>query len=402
MTQAPPREAANAAAPPVPADVPGRVLHALAPALVYLAVRQVGLLVLAWMSSANGVSVLDALTSWDGQWFLGLAAGGYGEVPGELTDASGRRLPETPLAFFPGYPAAIAAVALLPGVGEIGAALAVSTVSGVALAYGLMRLAGCLAEGSPEFRYRAGLLLVMLVAAAPMGVAFSMAYSEALFCALAVWALVGLLRGQWLLAGTCCAAAGLVRPTAGPLVAAIGLAAVVAVARRRAGWRVWAGAALAPLGLLGYLGYVAARTGELGGWFALQRRGWDSAFDGGVSTLRFSRDALASAGSVLGVVTVALLAGAVVLLVACAGQWWRTPAWPLLVYAVGVLAMDLGSNGLMNSKARLLLPAFVLLVPVAVGLARRRPVTASVTTAAVVLASAWFGGYALTVWPYAI
>ena len=42
-------------------------------------------------------------------------------------------------------------------------------------------------------------------------------------------------------------------------------------------------------------------------------------------------------------------------------------AWPLVLYGTLVLAMDLGANGLMNSKARLLLPAFTLLIPAAIG-----------------------------------
>jgi hypothetical protein len=83
-------------------------------------------------------------------------------------------------------------------------------------------------------------------------------------------------------------------------------------------------------------------------------------------------------------------------------EWGRGAAWPLLVYAAIVLTMCLGSNGLMNSKARLLLPAFVLLLPVAVGLARRRTAPVVLTLVAVVAFGAWFGGYAVTVWPYAI
>jgi hypothetical protein len=134
----------------------------------------------------------------------------------------------------------------------------------------------------------------------------------------------------------------------------------------------------------------------------LQRQGWDSGFDGGRATLRFAGRVLTTAPSVLEVATVWLLAGALVLLVLCALDWRRGPAWPLLVYAAVVLALDLGSNGVMNSKARLLLPAFVLLLPVAIGLARRRPMMLACTLATLAAFSAWFGSYALTVWPYAI
>jgi hypothetical protein len=375
-----------------------RVSALLAPALVYLTIRQVSLLVLVWMSTAIGVSTRSALTSWDGAWFLSLAAGGYDGVPAGMVDAFGERTAQTSLAFFPGYPALVAAVSWVSGVGVTAAAFVVSAGAGVAAAYGLVRLAETVPHGSR----RAGLVLVALFAAAPMSIVLSMTYSEALFCALAIWCLFGLLRRQWLLAGVCSAAAGLVRPTAAALVAAVALAGLVAVVRGQDGWRPWLAALVAPSGLIGYLAFVAARTGRWDGWFALQRQGWESRFDGGRATLRFTGRVLTTAPSVLELVTVWLLAGALVLLVLCVLDWWRDPAWPLLVYAATVLAMDLGCSGVMNSKARLLIPAFVLLLPVAIGLARRRTVLLVLTLITLTGFSAWFGSYALTVWPYAI
>ncbi len=369
-------------------------VHLLAPGVVYLALVRIGLLVLGWMADANDVSTTDARTVWDGQWFLGIAEYGYAGVPPTLVDAFGNRSAETPLAFFPGYPLLVRWVSELPGAGLVGAAFAVSTVSGVACAYALARL-GEHVGGS----HRAGLLTVALFAASPMAVVLSMAYSEALFCALAAWALVGVVERRWLVAGLCAAAAGLVRPTAGALVMAVGLAALVAVLSRRDGWRPWVAGLLAPLGLLAYLGWVATSTGSLTGWFDLQERGWDSRFDGGAATLRFTLDVLASAPSVLEVATVAILVGAVVLLLVGIRMG---VSWPLMVYAAGVLMMDVGSNGLMNSKARLLLPAFTLLLPAAVALSRRRPGTVAAVLGGVVVTGSWFGAYALTAWPYAI
>jgi hypothetical protein len=357
------------------------------------------LLTLAWLAGINGSPLLTRLSVWDGQWLLAIAGGGYDGVPLGLVDAFGHRNPTTPLAFFPGYPATVAVFRFITGTELEVAGLAVSLVAGLVLAHGLARLGQLVPGGSR----RAGLLLVALVAAAPMGVVWSMTYSEGLFCACAVWALVGVLRRDWVLAGWCTALAGTVRPTAAALLVAVGLALLVAAARRQDGWRPWLGGLLAPLGLLGYLLYVASRTGSLNGWFTLQRRGWNSKFDGGAATLQFTRDTLASGRSVLEVCTVAVLAGGLVLLVICWRQSGRGELpWPLVVYAAGVLVMDLGSNGLMNSKARLLLPAVTLLVPVAVSLTKRRPGTASAVLVGVAVASAWFGGYALTGWTYAI
>ncbi|SHE71089.1 hypothetical protein [Streptoalloteichus hindustanus] len=371
-----------------------RVLTLVAPAVLYLAVRELGLLVLEWMAARNRVAVSSTLTSWDGLWYLGIAAGGYDGVSPRLVDAFGHRSAETPLAFFPGYPALVRMASALPGLGLVSGAFAVSVVAGVAAAYGLTRL-GELAGGGR----RAGLVLVVLFAASPMAIVLSMAYSEALFCAFAVWGLVATLERRWLLAGVCCAFAGLVRPTAGALVVAVGLAALVAVIRRRDGWRPWVAGLLAPAGLVGYLAWVGWRTGHWNGYFGLQERGWASRFDGGAATWKFGLDALASARSVLEVATVGFLVAAVVLVLV--GFRMRLP-WPVLVFSICALLMVIGSNGLMNSKARLLVPAFTLMLPIAIGLARRRTSTVVAVCTAVAVFSAWFGAYSITSWGYAI
>ena len=97
--------------------------------------------------------------------------------------------------------------------------------------------------------------------------------------------------------------------------------------------------------------------------------------------------------------TALALAGSLVLFGLAAAK--RTP-WPLLVHAALVLLPVWGTHGLMNAKLRLLLPAFVLLLPVASSLAKRRTGTAVAAVTAAALASAWFGGYVLTIWRYAI
>ncbi|GAA5109962.1 hypothetical protein [Pseudonocardia adelaidensis] len=370
-----------------------RVAHALAPAGVYLGIRAVGVAVLALM--AGGSRLVPELTSWDAAWLLAIAEHGYGGVPSDMLDAFGNHAPDTPLGFFPGYPALVAAVGVLAGGNLAAAGLLVAAVAGVAAAYGTTRIGELVPGGSR----RTGLLLTALFAATPMSVVLSMAYTEALFCAVVAWALVGVLREQWLLAGLCAAAAGLVRPTASAVVAAVGLAALAAVLARRGGWRPWAGGLLAGSGVLGYLGWVAARTGALDGWFRIQRGGWGWYLDGGAATARYLGGVLAGGERVFDAVTAVALVGSLVLLGLMVTQ--RTP-WPLVGYAAFALLPVWGTHGLMNAKLRLLVPAFVLLLPVASGLARRRPGTAVAVVVAATLASAWFGGYALTIWRYGI
>jgi hypothetical protein len=387
-------------APPAPARRPrlriGRA--ALLPAAVYLAVRLVGIAVLGLMVAARGGSLRGELVSWDGVWMLAIAGRGYDGVPVTLVDAFGRHTPDTAFAFFPGYPAAVAGVGLLTG-DLVASALLVSAAAGVAAAYGLVRLAESLPPAlTPGGPRRVGLVLVALFAAAPTGVVLSMGYTEALFCAFAVWALVGVLRERWLLAGVCAGLAGLVRPTGSALALAVGLAAVVAAVRGRSA-RPLVAAVLAPLGLLGYLAFVGIRTGSPTGWFTVQSSGWGSRVDGGASVAQFVARTLVGGHEAYDLAVLLALVGSVTLLVIAVRM--RLP-WPLLVYAAAVLLTVWASDGQVHSRVRLLLPAFPLLVPVAVGLARRRTGTAVAVLVAVALASAWFGGYALTIWRYAI
>ncbi|MGH3434352.1 MAG: glycosyltransferase family 39 protein, partial [Thermocrispum sp.] len=347
------------------------------------------------------------LTAWDGQWFLGIAAGGYRNAPEWLTDANGERFAETSLAFFPGYPKVVGGLADLIGLRYSSAAFVVTLLCGVVAAYGVYRIGTLVRDGSR----RAGLILVALFAASPMAVVLSMTYSEAMFCACASWVLVFLLRRQWLAAGALCGLAGLVRITAVALVLAVLVAAVVFLLRHRearVSERLAAVAAvvLAPLGVLGYLWWAGARISpgqgivtQIGSWNELQATGWGSSFDGGAATAEYTVKALAEAQSAYDVGTVFVVLAAVVLAVGCCVN---RQEWPLLAYGLGVVGMVAGSAGLMNSKARLLLPAFTLLIPVAVALARRRPATVLLVLGAAALVSGWFGAHSLLVWEYAI
>ena len=379
-----------------PADWGERLLPLL-PIALYLAVRAVSVVVLAWMGSRNGSteSLVDSLAKWDGRWYLGIAEGGYDGPPADLTDAQGVRDATTSLGFLPGYPMVIAGVSLLPGVGLLGAALGVNVVAGGVAALGVDRLGREVTKSA-----RTGLLLVVLFAGGPPALSLSMAYTEVLFSASAVWALVGLLERRWLVAGLCTAGAGLVRSTSAALVLAVSLAALVALWERKDGWRPAFALLVAPLGLAGWLGWVAIRTDRIDGWFELRARGWDDGIGAATGTGDHLLDVLSGRNVVLmDVVSVATLLASLVLLVLCA----RRVPWPMVVYAgatVAVVALSVGFN---TGNPRLLQPAsFVLLVPVAAGLAARRPSTQYAVAATVVLFGAWYGGYALMVYPFAI
>jgi hypothetical protein len=363
---------------------------------VYLAVRLCGVAVLAVMAAHNGQKLLDRLTAWDGQWYLKIAELGYQGVAGtdRAVDAAGHPYADAPWAFFPLYAWFSSLLAELPGINLLGAALLVSLGSGIAAACALQRIGRLFYPHRPV-----GLILVALWAGAPMAIVLSMPYTEALFVALAAWALVGVLEKQWWLAGICCIFAGLARSTASALIVVVVAAAVVAVWRGRNRWPAIACAVMAPLGLAGYWTAVAARTGSITGWQDIERIGWHTRFDGGQQAVQFVIGALTHDGSVMQTATALIMLGAIALSVLTVTT--RLP-WPLAAYAIGVAALAIATAGFPAMKARFLLPAFPLLIPIAVGLASRKPKTIVATVAAAVLVGAWFSGHGLTSWHYAI
>ncbi len=92
---------------------------------------------------------------------------------------------------------------------------------------------------------------------------------------------------RWAAAGVLTFAAGLTRPTAFALVAALAVAGLIAVVRRREDWRPpLAAVAIAPLGWRAiWPGWgVGYRMGDWGGYTKLQEGAWGHTFDYGLST----------------------------------------------------------------------------------------------------------------------
>lgn len=161
----------------------------------------------------------------------------------------------------------------------------------------------------------------------------------------------------------------------------------------------WLSAAAAPVGLAGYLAFVAVRTGALTGWFQIQSIGWNTRIDGGKALVVFIGKQLEGPWSLMEAATVAVIVSVPFLLWAAVRI--RLP-WPLMLYSILVVAMALLSDGVMNSKIRMLLPALPLLLPIATGLARLRTSTQVVTVAVATVVSGWFGAYCLLIYTHAI
>lgn len=319
---------------------------------------------------------------WDGAWFTEIAGHGY-RIP-VLTDQQGTPV-ENSMVFFPLYPALVALPMAL-GVPGVWAGFGVTMLAGGVAAAGLFML-GSELEGP-----RTGTLLAALWAIAPGASALHMAYSEAFLCALSAWALVAVVRRQWIAAGWLTVLAGLTRAAAVALVVAVIVAALIAIVRREDGWRPWLAAFLAPLGAAGYLGYVALRTGRLDGWFWLQGA-WKMRFDWGSFTWeRLGR-------GLVGDVPWLTLTSLIVLAAVVSLVWSYTvkthPA--LYVYGTLVVFIALTSSNYFQSRARFLLPAFTILLPAAMLAAKLPKRALAVLLPAGALASGWYGMFLMTV-----
>jgi hypothetical protein len=295
--------------------------------------------------------------------------------------------------WFPGYPMAMDTIAWITGVAVAG--VVVAFVAGLVAAAGLMRL-GMRLTGDR----RVSLLLVALWAVAPGALVLSMTYSEALFCALAAWALVALVERRWLTAGVLTLVAGAVHSTAVVLMVAVGVAALIAVAQTpRAqwvtdAWRPVAAVAMAPLGLLGFFVFAAASQGRFTAWVADEKSGGMS-FDWGVSTARAIKFTLVSWPRPYELLTVLALIAAVLLMLWSLSE--RVPPY-LYVYTVGVVILAMGTNAhYLGSKPRLMLPAFLLALPLAKALAPARNIVLFPLIVILAVASAWFSLFLMSI-----
>ncbi|WP_405684924.1 hypothetical protein [Streptomyces sp. NBC_00057] len=377
--------------PPHP-PVRGRLATALAaaaPALgAYAAVRLIGLIVFAAAAAGADKSAFHLLAErWDSVWYQRIAENGYG-----YTVALPNGDIHSDLAFFPLLPALERGIAELTPLSLAGAGLLVAWVAALFAAWGIHSV------GAHLYGRRAGVVLAALWGVYPTAFVQSMAYTETLFTAFAAWTLYAVLTRRWIVAGALCVLAGLTRPSAAALIAALAITAAVTLVREyRAGRtdgivrrnaRMLTGTALAPLGWLAYVVFVAVREGSPFAYFDVQAQ-WGNSIDGGVALASF----------ILGLP----LPGALGLCAALVGLGWvvflcvrqRQPL-PVLAYCIAVVVIALIGSGYFGSRPRLMMPAFPLLLPPAVALLRLRTTARTVTVVAVLaVASAAYGAWTL-------
>ncbi len=353
-----------------------QALERAAPVLAaFVAIKLLALAVLMASATASGRDMHRLLTSWDAQWYAGIARDGYGFV---RIHEDGRLLSD--YAFFPLYPLLERLVAQVTGLPHVDAGLVVTWLASLAAACGIFAVADHL------YGRRVGALVTVLWAALPVSIVSSMAYSESLFTAIAAWSLYAVLTERWVWAGLLACLAGMARPVGAAVVAAVVVAVLLRGCRvirgdlpgpisRSTVPRLVLAAVVAPLGWFGYVGWVGWRTGNPTGYFTVSGD-WGNTVDGGSAFANWIGAFLVTSDFLLGVVICLGLALLGWLFVLCIRE--RQPL-PLLIFFGALILVALTTSGYFGSKPRYLLSAFPLLMPIALWLARRSlPVVISV------------------------
>ncbi|QMU69063.1 mannosyltransferase family protein [Streptacidiphilus sp. P02-A3a] len=392
-------------------------LRAAVPALLlFISARAVGLgAVLLLSPSSAGYALRRLAVHWDAYWYLDIAQHGYDHaIRAPMPGQDHHRY--TNLAFFPVYPALIRALhTVLPVLPWGVAGLVTAGLCALVAAWGI--------HAAVAHRYgpRVATLAALLWGIAPTAVVESAGYSESAFTALTAWALFAVLKRRWLTAGVLALLAGLTRPTGIAVVAALCAAAALQVwetLRERgtgpgwldgpyrlatgkqeirpeqpvALWRPITAALISPLGWLGFVAWTGLRLHKWNAYFKIQAL-WKSRFDFGHTTgadfrILFTHSAPVNLYFPVG--ACALIA-AVLLLAVTVAQ--RQPL-PFLVLGLVMVVITIGDAAYFSSRARFLLPAFPLLLPLASGLARTRNRTVLVAVlVATTAVSALYGAY---------
>jgi hypothetical protein len=356
---------------------------------VYVAAHA-ALVAVTWLFLARAhIGLLRALEAGDGGWYVAVASLGYEH---HLVYVAPGVAGQMRIAFFPLLPLLIRAVTDVTALGGFTAGLLITAVASLFAAAGIYALVDRFAG------HATALATVALWAIMPTAIFESMIYSEALYAALAAWALYALLKSRWITAGGLTLVAGLSRPSAIALVVVVCAACLVAIVRNHGRWRAAAGLLLAPCGAAGYLLWIGLRLHNIDAWFVSQRaQGWQSSFDFGKQTLQVVSGVAALhmgwPGTPYAFVAAFLLVCAGLALALALGR--RTPltltAWTWL----GIL-LTLGTSGPWVSKARFMLPYFPLLVPVAAAAGRARRRDQVIAAVVVVLLSGWWSAYFLS------
>ena len=286
------------------------------------------------LTSGDGAPILRSLTSWDGNFLLGIVRDGYhaAAVTGTYHD----------YAFLPLYPA-IVRILSAPWPAFAGLVAVIVSNAAFLVALGLLVSLGEKVVGRGRARIGALYLAVF-----PFSAVFSMSYTESLFLMLALGAFLAAERDRRAVAGILFGLACLTRLQGAVMLVPLGL-----ILLSRDGWRprlsqAWL--ALGPIASGSFLLFVANLTGSTSGYLDAQV-GWGRT---GVGTAASNGGSIADMFSPYQASLLIVLAVAVFLLV-----YVRHDKIPLPYALLPVLTLGLAfSSGLLEAIGRIAMLAF--------------------------------------------
>jgi Mannosyltransferase (PIG-V) len=275
------------------------------------------------------------------------------------------------IAFFPGFPATLAAAHLILR-NWVLSELAVSAVAGCFAVVSLARLAN-------------GRRAVLFLLTTPAAIFFMVGYAEALFLALAIPAWHAATRGRWWRAALLAGLSGLVRPDGLFLIPALVVFALVHPAgragspgsqepKRAVSSRLACAATMccAFAGPAAYEIYLKVNTGSWLAWSRAMQAGWDLHLTGPVQALKTTWWAAFKHAFGAGTaIEFQLELGAMAVMVVAVVAFACAQRWPEAVYC-GLAAVALGTSTWYQGCPRTLLVLFPIFVALA-KLSSRRP-----------------------------
>ena len=326
-------------------------------AAIYLALRSLFLLALWAATTIRHRDFFTIFARWDAEWYQSIAQYGYGITVLE----KGRTLSNE--AFFPLFPLCERFLHALTHFSYIDSGIVISWACGIWAAIAIYVVTLKLTDS------RIALVTAFLWSVYPIAYVDNLAYSETLFTALAASALLALQRSRFVLAATLAALAGFTRPTG----LAVALAVFVAVAtelwcnrQARKKIKYYLALVLPFTGWFGFVLYLARKNHSLFSYFQVQSH-WGNGFDGGLHFAKWIGHYLFSTKFVIGLLLLALC----LLICFLLATLYRVSNYvPVLIFTTVLVLLSFTTQGYFGSKPRYLLPAFPLLIPIAVAITR--------------------------------
>ncbi len=316
--------------------------------ILFIGVKILFLGSLLGASKVKGIKYFSSFYRWDAQWYQRIAESGYGHI---IHTSDGRKLSD--YAFFPLYPITERIFHQLTGFSYIISGILISLVASIFAAVAIFKIVRNLYSDS------IGYLTVFLWGVLPISFVTTLAYSEALFTALAAWSLLFCIRKNWIRASMFAALAGLTRPTGLAVAIAVISSTLIQIREERKNLRAWIAICIAPLGWITYMLFVSISVGAWNG-YSIVTRNWGNTIDGGWAFLNWIWNFLSSGNPLIGV---AIIAALILLAMQIYFLTKLKPPISIMVFTLSVLVLAFITSGYFGSKPRYLLPLFPLLIP---------------------------------------